>query len=93
MKIKQFVLNKDDVIKGLNFGPDGENLDVFRLRVKAPYNNFKSGLFINNNPYLIKPLYNDKNFWEIDTKGNLLINSIKFDFKTKDSLDRNVNKI
>lgn len=82
MKIKQIYLEKSQVLKGTSF-----DVNTTHIRVKAPKNNFKSGLFINNNPYLIYPTYDtNSHYWDLDTEGNCWITSIKFDYNTYNNL-------
>ena len=85
MKIHQIKILTEDVI---NNTPLGVNTN--HIRIKAPQSNFKSGLFINNNPYLIHPVYDkDTLYWDLDTNGNCWIQSIKFDYDTQNTLEEN----
>ena len=82
MKIRQIQISKDNVINNTNLG-----VNTTHIRIKAPKDNFKSGLFINNNPYLIYPIYDkDTRYWDLDTNGNCWIQSIKFDYDTQNNL-------
>ena len=82
MKIRQIQISKDKVIKNTNL-----EVNTTHIRIKAPQSDFKSGLFINNNPYLIHPTYNkDTRYWDLDTNGNCWIQSIKFDYDTQNNL-------
>ena len=85
MKIKQIQLNKDNVVNNTLL-----NVNTTHIRIKAPYSNFKTGLFINNNPYIIYPNYDqDTCYWDLNTNGNVWITSIKFDYNTKTKLEEN----
>lgn len=82
MKIHQIQIFKKDVINNTNL-----EVNTTHIRIKAPQSDFKSGLFINNNPYLIHPIYDkDTRYWDLDTNGNCWIQSIKFDYDTKNNL-------
>lgn len=83
MKIHQIKILKGNVIDNTDLG-----VNTNHIRIKAPRSDFKSGLFINNNPYLIHPIY-DKNtlYWDLDTNGNSWIKSIKFDYNTQNNLN------
>ena len=82
MKIRQIQISKDNVINNTNLG-----VNTTHIRIKAPRSDFKSGLFINNNPYLIHPIYDkDTRYWDLDTNGNCWIQSIKFDYNTQNNL-------
>lgn len=84
MKIKQFEIIPDNVIQGIKF----ENMFTTQIRVKIPQFAIgkSGGLFINNNPYLIIPTFNENGYWELNTYGNSWISSIKFDFNMKDAI-------
>ena len=82
MKIHQIIISKDNVINNTDLG-----VNTTHIRIKAPRSDFKSGLFINNNPYLIHPTYDkDTRYWDLDTNGNCWIQSIKFDYNTQNNL-------
>ena len=82
MKIRQIQIPTEKVIKNTNL-----EVNTTHIRIKAPIDNFKSGLFINNNPYLIYPTYDkDTRSWDLDTNGNCWIQSIKFDYDTQNNL-------
>ena len=85
MKIRQIQISKDNVINNTDLG-----VNTTHIRIKAPRSDFKSGLFINNNPYLIHPIYDkDTRYWDLDTNGNCWIQSIKFDYDTQNNLGEN----
>lgn len=85
MKIHQIQLFKKDVINNTDL-----KVNTTHIRIKAPQSDFKSGLFINNNPYLIYPIYDkDTRYWDLDTNGNCWIQSIKFDYDTQNNLGEN----
>ena len=84
MKIHQIIL-KENIIDNTDLG-----VNTTHIRIKAPRSDFKSGLFINNNPYLIYPIYDkDTRYWDLDTNGNCWIQSIKFDYDTQNNLGEN----
>lgn len=81
MKIRQIIL-KENIIDNTDL-----RVNTTHIRIKAPRSDFKSGLFINNNPYLIYPIYDkDTRYWDLDTNGNCWIQSIKFDYDTQNNL-------
>lgn len=82
MKIHQIKIDTNNVTDNTLL-----NVDTTHIRIKAPRPNFISGLFINNNPYLIHPEYDkDTCYWDLDTFGNAWITSVKFDYNTKNNL-------
>ena len=56
------------------------------VRLPDSYSLSDIGLFINNNPYLIKSNLNGTKQWELDTKGAVSIKSIKFDYTTAEKI-------
>lgn len=81
IKIHQKVLSEtDDLKNGINYKDENINTDHIRLKINDLSQHV--GLFLNNNPYLIIPDFNNEGYWELDTKNNIWISSIKFDLNT-----------
>lgn len=81
IKIKQDKLETKNALKiGINYENQGIHTSHIRLKVS----NLKAevGLFLNNNPYLITPVFNEEGYWDLNTQNNSWISSIKFNFKT-----------
>lgn len=96
IKIYQKLLSISELKKGieqfqiiLNQGTSNEmikNINTSHIRLKINDPSQYVGLFLNNNPYLITPVFDKDGYWELDTKNNTWITSIKFDLKTQTSI-------
>lgn len=97
MQIKKIIINSNNCLDNTSFS----SMVVKKIIIKVPmeesvshvkniqqtYSNpISIGLFINNNPYLIRPIFNEFGEWELDTHNQMLISSIKFDHNTKEKL-------
>ena len=92
IKIYQKLLSKSELKKGieqfqiiLDQNTPNEvikNINTSHIRLKVDDPSQYVGLFLNNNPYLITPVFDKDGYWELDTKNNTWITSIKFDLKT-----------
>lgn len=54
-------------------------------RIKIITENESVGLLLNNNPYLIVPTFTNGE-WELDTKDNIWITSVKFEEEYKEPI-------
>ena len=97
MQIRKIIINSNNCLNNTSFS----SMVVKKIIIKVPmeesvsqvkniqqtYSNpISIGLFINNNPYLIRPIFNGFGEWELDTHNQMLISSIKFDHNTKEKL-------
>lgn len=71
-------------VEGINYEDLGIRTSHIRLKVQKPESDV--GLFLNNNPYLITPVFNQEGYWDLNTQNNSWISSIKFNFKTNVSI-------
>lgn len=96
MNTQQYKIVKNNVINNISFSKKGYKIIVkvpcreeevqTGIYIKKP---ITVNLFLNNNPYVIRPAFDNNGQWELDTQGAVLINSIKFDYITKNQLNNN----
>ena len=85
IKIYQKLLSTQSALKkGIDY--QNENINTSHIRLKINDSSQYVGLFLNNNPYLIIPDFDTEGYWELNTKNNIWISSIKFDLKTDPSI-------
>lgn len=80
IKIYQKLLLEEELKEGIDY--QSENINTSHIRLKINDSSQYVGLFLNNNPYLIIPDFDGEGYWELNTKNNIWISSIKFDLKT-----------
>ena len=81
IKIYQKLLSEEELKEGIDY--QSENINTSHIRLKINDSSQYVGLFLNNNPYLIIPDFDKEGYWELNTKNNIWISSIKFDLKTE----------